>query len=326
MARILSGVQPSGKLHLGNYFGALKQQIDLQQGNECYYFIANLHSLTSIKDPETLRANTQDIATAYLALGLDPHKATLYRQSDVPEITEIALLLSMVIGMGELERCHAYKDKTERGIMPSVGLFYYPILMAADILSMQADVIPVGGDQKQHLELTRNIAVHFNATYGEVFKLPKAKYSPTPKVYGTRYTKNKVPLKMSKSYGNTIETFATEKQLKKVVMGIETDTFPMEAELSTENCLVFSLYKLLACENEQLEMQEKYKRKDYGFGHAKKELLAKILAYFADARQKKAELETNSDLVEEVLRNGAKKARVIAAETLEKVRAACGVL
>ena len=327
--RVLSGIQPSGKLHLGNYFGAVKRQIELQSGLECFYFIADFHSLTTVHDAEVLKNNIKELALAYLALGVDPEKTALYRQSDVPEIPEIALLLSMVVGMGELERCHAYKDKTAKGIKPNVGLFYYPILMAADILSMQPDFVPVGADQEQHVQLTRDLAVHFNSAYGNaVLNLPKAVYGSTPKIYGTTLDAEGRPLKMSKSYGNTIDIFASEKELKKTIMGIQTNSQSMEEELNTDSCLIYSLYSLFATKDECQVMKENYRHPSYGYGHAKKELLEKVLDYFAEARDKRAELEARKDsecYVEDILHKGSEKARYYARKTLDIMREACGL-
>lgn len=325
MKRALAGIQPSGKIHLGNYFGSIKQHLQLQEEVDSnFYFIANFHSLTTMKDPEVQLQNTRDVALTYLSLGVDPKKALLYRQSDIPEIPEVALLLSMVTGMGELKRNHSFKDKTSKGIDSSVGLFYYPILMAADILSMQADLVPVGKDQKQHLEITRDIATHFNTSFQTVLTLPEAKYSQAPIVPGTTYNREtKLPQKMSKSYHNIIDIFAEGKILKKTIMGIETSTVPMSEEMPLENDIVYSLYSLFASQEEQLEMAEKYKSPNYGYGHAKKELLIKIDNYFAPYRENRRSF--TDDQVEDILQIGAKKARIISRQTLERMREVMGI-
>ncbi|HMP16083.1 MAG TPA: tryptophan--tRNA ligase, partial [Gemmatales bacterium] len=234
--RILSGVQPSGKLHLGNYFGAIRQHIDLQDTGECFYFIADYHAMTTLQDPQVLRENVQDVALDYLALGLDPQKASFFRQSDVPEVTELTWFLSTIAGMGLLERAHSYKDKVARGITPSVGLFTYPILMAADILAYRSHLVPVGQDQIQHLEM----AGSFNSTYKvDLFPLPEARLDVAAVVPGVDGKK------MSKSYGNTIDIFAEGKPLKKVIMSIVTDSTPLEAPKNPANCNVFALYSLV---------------------------------------------------------------------------------
>lgn len=321
--RVLSGVQPSGQIHLGNYFGAIKQHIALQKEHDCYYFIADYHALTTQKDAKILQQNIRHVAMAYLALGLDT--ACFYRQSDIVKIPELALLLSMVSGMGELERCHAYKDKIEKGITPSVGLFYYPILMAADILIVRPDLVPVGGDQAQHLELARDIATHFATTYNsDALNQPTPLYSPTPRILGTKNIDGK-PAKMSKSYGNTVDIFAPEKTLKKQIMSIETSSASMESELDTETCLVFNMYSLFVDEADREKMTANYKRNDYGYGHAKKALYSLVMDYFAEARLEYAKLEKDPVLVDDILRTGAQKANTEANRTMEAVRSAYGI-
>ncbi len=316
--RSLSGVQPSGLLHLGNYFGAIRTHVARQ--DDAYYFIADFHALTTTHDPAVLRQNVFDVAATYLALGLDPERAVLWRQSDVPEVQELAWLLATVTGMGLLERAHSYKDKVERGISASVGLFYYPVLMAADILAFDSDVVPVGKDQVQHLEMTRDMAQSFNARYGEVFKLPKVELGvpePVPGIDGA---------KMSKSYDNHIPIFpASRKALKKRVMAIKTDSTPMEDPKDPDTCTVFALYALFADAAQQAEMRAKYAGGDYGYGHAKLELLELIEAHFADARTRYAEFEKHPDRVEEILRAGAERARPVARAVLDRARAACGL-
>jgi tryptophanyl-tRNA synthetase len=460
--RILSGVQPSGRLHLGNYFGAIKQHIAMQDAGDCYYFIANYHSLTSLKDADALRKNTFDVAVTYLALGLDPKRTVFYRQSDVPEVTELAWLLATATGMGLLERAHSYKDKVAKGLTANVGLFFYPVLMAADILAPQADLVPVGQDQEQHVEMTRDMAELFhNAFCGgrePVFRLPKSSPSPTPRVPGTTFEKGtvlqvaiecgfnrvaalrvgraddegilsndaitiadrtlgrlidelatgscapttealqraaaeffkqqypaeatsysqlkphpreavvrvtsnsgqlrngitfdhgrwqlivsmvrptpngmvvfqtqdgrRVASKMSKSYGNTIEIFAEGKELKRAVMGIETQLKDLADPLDPDEDIVFALYSLFATPDERQAMADGYRAGGYGFGRAKKELLAKIESTFAPFRARRNELLQRPDDVEDVLRDGARRAREVARATIDAARAACGL-
>lgn len=326
--RILSGVQPSGKLHLGNYFGAIKQHIALQDDGECYYFIADYHALTTLPDlqpdvgkrAETLRGNVFDVAVSYLALGLDPAKATFFRQSDVPEVTELTWILASVTGMGLLERATSYKDKIAQGIAPGVGLFTYPVLMAADILIYRSHVVPVGKDQVQHLEMTRDMAGYFNNGYGkEVFPMPQERLSVAPLVPGIDGQK------MSKSYGNTIEIFAEGNALKKSVMGIVTDLSTVEDKKDPETSNIFALYKLFASDAEREDMAARFRAGGLGYGVAKKELLEKIDKYFAPARERRKELAANPEYVECVLRDGAKRARAEAQKTMDLVRQATGL-
>jgi tryptophanyl-tRNA synthetase len=318
--RILSGVQPSGKLHLGNYFGAIKQHIALQEENECFYFIADYHALTTLQDPRVLRENVRDVALDYLALGLDPEKAAFFRQTDVPEVTELAWVLATLTGMGLLERAHSYKDKVARGISPSVGLFTYPILMAADILIYRSDVVPVGQDQVQHIEMTRDMAGYFNQTYKEVFPLPTYRLDATPTVPGTDGKK------MSKSYGNTIDLFAEGKALKKTVMSVVTDSTPVEAPKDPAKCNVFQLYSLFATAAEKAALEHRYRAGGLGYGEVKQMLLAKIDERFAPAREKRKELAAHPERVEAVLRAGAERARAEARQTMHMVREAVGFL
>jgi len=317
--RILSGVQPSGKLHLGNYFGAIKQHIALQSDGRSFYFLADYHSMTTVQDAKLRRQLTLDAAMDYIALGLDPRKAIFFRQSDVPEVCELAWVLGTVINMGLLERAHSYKDKLAKGFEASVGLFTYPILMAADILIYRSNVVPVGEDQVQHIEITRDIAEKFNRIYGEVFPLPDHRLEEGAKVPGVDGQK------MSKSYGNTIEIFAEGKPLKKSVMGIVTDSTPVEAPKNPENCTVFTLYKLFATADEQQELATRYRAGGMGYGEAKTMLLGKIDGCFAPFREKRKQLASNPADVEEILREGAKKARTEARATMELVRAATGI-
>ncbi len=333
--RILSGVQPSGKLHLGNYFGAIKQHLELQHEAEAFYFIADYHALTTLDDAAqrraealggkkkelaaTLRENTLDVALDYLALGLDPDKAVFFRQSDVPEVCELAWILSTVTNMGLLERAVSYKDKVDKGIEASVGLFTYPVLMAADILVYRSHVVPVGHDQVQHLEMTADMAGKFNRAYGEVFPIPAYRLDRGAKVPGVDGQK------MSKSYGNTIEIFAEGTPLKKTVMSIKTDSKPLGEPLDPETCNVFALYALMASEAEKASLAERYRAGTIGYGGAKKELLEKINAAFGAARAKRKELAANLDYVEGVLRQGAARARAEARQTMTRVRELVGM-
>ena len=319
MLRILSGVQPSGKLHLGNYFGAVKQHIALQTEGLCFYFIANYHAMTTIQDPQVLRDNTRDVALDYLALGLDPDKCIFFRQSDVPEVTELAWILSTVTNMGLLERAVSYKEKIEKGIEANVGLFTYPVLMAADILIYRSNLVPVGKDQVQHIEMTQDMAGKFNRAYGEVFPVPDYRLDKESKVPGTDGQK------MSKSYGNTIEIFAEGKPLKKTVMSIVTDSKPVADPKDPEHCNVFALYSLFATEAERTAMAERYRAGGMGYAVAKEALLEKINVQFEPARQRRKELAQNLDYVEDVLKKGAQRARAEAQQTMAQVRQAVGL-
>ncbi len=317
--RILSGVQPSGKLHLGNYFGAVKQHIALQDEGLCFYFIADYHALTTIQNAQTMRDNTRDVALDYLALGLDPDKAIFFRQSDVPEVTELTWILSTVTNMGLLERAVSYKEKVDKGIEASVGLFTYPMLMAADILIYRSHLVPVGKDQVQHIEMTQDIAGKFNRAYQEIFPIPGYRLDKESKVPGVDGQK------MSKSYGNTIEIFAEGKPLEKVVMGIKTDSTPMGQPLNPDADNVFALYCLFATDAEKAEMADMYRSGKIGFGGAKKALRVKVDEFFAPFREKRKQLAGDIAAVEDVLRAGAKKARVEAEVTMDLVRKATGL-
>jgi len=317
--RILSGVQPTGKLHLGNYFGAVKQHIELQTQGECFYFIANYHSLTTIQNAATMRENVRDVALDYLALGLDPSRTVFYRQSDLPEVTELTWILSAVTNMGLLERAVSYKEKIEKGIEASVGLFTYPVLMAADILIVRSNVVPVGKDQVQHLEMTQDMAGKFNRAFGDVFPIPTWRLDKESKVLGTDGQK------MSKSYGNTIDIFAEGKALEKTVMGIKTDSTPMGQPLNPDTCNVFALYSLFAADDEKAALAADYRAGKIGYGGAKKLLKAKIDTHFAPFRGKRKELAERPDTVEDILREGAKKARAEAQLTMDLVRKATGL-
>jgi tryptophanyl-tRNA synthetase len=333
--RVLSGVQPSGKLHLGNYFGAIRQHIALQDEMQCLYFIADYHALTTLEEAtrrrldrekikpadraETLRENTRDVALDYLALGLDPDKAVFFRQSDVPEVTELAWIFSTVTNMGLLERAVSYKEKVEKGIDASVGLFFYPILMAADILIYRSHLVPVGKDQVQHIEMTQDIAGKFNRTFGDIFPIPDSRLDKEAKVPGIDGQK------MSKSYNNTIDIFAEGKPLRKTVMSIVTDSTPVEAPKDPDRCNVFALYSLFATEEEKAVLAERYRAGGMGYGEAKTMLLDKINAYFGPFRERRKQLAANPDKVEEILQRGAQRARIEASQTMDLVRQAIGM-
>lgn len=317
--RILSGVQPSGKLHLGNYFGAVKQHIALQTEGECFYFIADYHALTTLQDAATLRENTRDVALDYLALGLDPDKTIFFRQSDVPEVTELSWVLATVTNMGLLERAVSYKEKIEKGIDASVGLFTYPVLMAADIIIYRSHLVPVGKDQVQHIEMTQDIAGKFNRAYGAIFPIPGYRLDKESKVLGIDGQK------MSKSYGNTIDIFAEGKALKKTVMGIVTDSATVADPKDPDKCNVFALYSLFATDEEKAALAARYRAGGMGYGEAKQALLAKIDAYFGPARERRKELAKDPNTVEDVLRRGARRARAEAQQTMALVREAVGM-
>ncbi len=318
--RILSGVQPSGKLHLGNYFGAVRQHIALQEQGECFYFIANYHALTTIQNAQTLSDNTRDVALDYLALGLDPAKSVFFRQSDVPEVTELAWILSTVTNMGLLERAVSFKEKIDKGIDASVGLFTYPVLMAADILIVRSNLVPVGKDQVQHLEMTADMAGKFNRAFGvEIFPIPNFRLDKESKVPGTDGQK------MSKSYGNTIEIFAEGKPLEKTVMGIKTDSTPMGQPLNPDTCNVFLLFGLFASDDEKASLADEYRSGRIGYGHAKKLLKAKIDAAFGPFRDQRKQLAQDASYVDGVMEEGARKARAEARITMDLVRKATGL-
>ncbi len=318
--RVLSGTQPSqDHLHIGNYFGALRQQVALQQKYETLIFIADLHSMNSVRDAEQRRRFSREVALDFLACGLDPARAILFRQSDVPEVCELAWYLSTVTPMGLLERSHAYKDKLAQGQSANHGLFAYPVLMAADILLYRADLVPVGRDQKQHIEMARDMAEAFNRTYGaEVLALPEPQIlDDVAVVPGTDGRK------MSKSYDNAIPMFAGEKQIKKAVMGIVTDSTPVEAPKDTKATL-FEIWSLFAQPAERAELFERARARGLGYGEVKKDLLRRLLAYFAPMRERRADLEKRPDDVESVLLDGAQRARAIGGPVLEEVRQAAG--
>lgn len=319
--RVLSGIQPTGRFHWGNYFGAIRQYIDLQdEAEEALYFIANLHALTTVRDRDELNQLTMDAALDLLALGLDPEKATLFIQSDVPEVSELCWLLMTGAGLGLLERCHAYKDKKARGISADAGLFTYPVLMAADILAYDSDIIPVGEDQGQHIEVCHDLAASFNHHYGETFIMPKAQIIDTSaKVPGTDGEK------MSKSYDNTISLFEEPKPLKKQIMRITTDSRPMEEPKDPDSDHLFDLFRLFATDKARQEMAALYRRGGFGYGEVKKALAEAAIEHFAEARERRKELESKPQYVREVLGDGAAKARVKASEVLHRAQEACGV-
>lgn len=318
--RILSGIQPSGKLHLGNYFGMMKPALELQEEGEAFIFIADYHALTSVDDPQAMRQGTLDVALDFLACGLDTKRTIFYRQSDVHEVTELTWILSCVTPMGLLERCHSYKDKVAKGLPATHGLFAYPVLMAADILIMQSNIIPVGRDQKQHVEVTRDIAIKFNNLFGEVFTIPepsiREEVAVVPGLDGQ---------KMSKSYNNTIEIFADPKKVRADIMRIVTDSRTVQDPKDPETCNVFALYKLFATDAEREEMAARYRRGGLGYGEVKEALFEKFEAQFAPLRAKRAELQKDPAAVQAILREGAERARVEARRTLQKVRQAVGL-
>jgi len=317
--KVLSGIQPSGSLHLGNYFGAIRQYVRMQHEHDCCFFVANYHALTTIRDGERMRALTMQCAADYFALGLDPDRAVIFVQSDLPEVAELAWMLSTVTPMGLLNRCHAYKDKLAQGLSADHGLFAYPVLMAADILIHNADLVPVGQDQQQHVEVTRDIAEKFNSFFGEVFRLPQAyvlgDVAVVPGIDGR---------KMSKSYDNTIAIFEPETSLRKKIMSIKTDSTPVEEPKDPATCSVYALLKLFASEQERAEIETRYREGGIGYGEVKKRLFELVMDEFADARKRRAELEADPGFVREALKRGAEKARATTADTMAAARRAVG--
>lgn len=319
--RILTGLQPSGKLHIGNYFGAMEPAIRLQEQGEAYYFIANYHAMTSLHDAAALRVNTRELAIDFLACGLDPQKAVIFRQSDVPEVNELAWILSTVCPMGLLERCHSYKDKVAKGISANHALFAYPVLMAADILLYDSNLVPVGKDQKQHLEVTRDLAVKINEALGDAtLTLPEVLMQEDAAI---------VPgldgQKMSKSYHNTIPLFGEEKPLRKLFMKIVSDSTPVEDPKPIENSTILALYRLFVNDAEYQQMVESFGQGGLGYGHYKQQLWEAYWNYFAPMRQRREEILADAAYVDEILRQGAAKARETASVVLERVRKACGL-
>ena len=324
--RILSGIQPSGVLHIGNYFGMMRPAIELQAEGETFYFIAEYHALTSVRDPKVLRENSRRVALDFLACGLNPERGALFRQSDVPQVTELAWILSTVAPVGLLERAHSYKDKLARGMTSSAGLFNYPVLMAADILIYDSDVVPVGKDQKQHIEITRDLAVKMNETFGQaeparqLFKLPEPRIQPATQV---------VPgldgQKMSKSYNNTIDIFGDEKETRKRVMSIVTDSTPVETAKDPARSTIVELYSLFASKNEIAEMRERFRKGGTGYGDFKKQLFEKLWGFFAPMRRRREEILADKSYIENVLARGAERANQIAGQVMTRVRAAVGL-
>ncbi len=319
--RVLSGIQPTGRFHWGNYFGAIRQYIALQGDPEqTFYFIANLHALTTIRNRDQLQQYTLDAAIDLLALGLDPDRATLFVQSDVPQVSELMWLLMTTAPMGLLERCHAYKEKVARGLSADAGLFAYPVLMAADILAYDSDLVPVGEDQVQHIEVCRDLAGSFNYEFGETFVLPRAHVlDSSARVPGLDGQK------MSKSYGNTIEVFEEPQAVRKKVMRLVTDSRPMSEPKDPESDHLFQLYSLFASPAQREEMAAVYRRGNFGYGEVKKALADLAENYFAEARQRRHELEAHPERVREILGDGGARARRKAAEVLRRAQAACGV-
>jgi tryptophanyl-tRNA synthetase len=318
--RILSGIQPSGALHIGNYFGMMQPAVALQAEGEALYFIADYHALTSVRDPKALRENSRRVAVDFLACGLDPERATLFRHSDVPQVTELAWILSTVAPMGLLERAHSYKDKLARGLSATVGLFSYPVLMAADILIYDSDVVPVGKDQKQHIEITRDLAVKMNETFGPIFKLPepriRAATETVPGIDGQ---------KMSKSYGNNIDIFGHEKEMRKRVMSIVTDSMPVEAPKDPTKSTIFKLYSLVASKDEIAAMREQFLKGGTGYGDFKKQLFERLWEYFAPMRKRREEILADKLYIDNVLASGAGRANEIANQVMKRTREAVGL-
>jgi tryptophanyl-tRNA synthetase len=319
--RILSGIQPSGAVHIGNYFGMMKPAIDLQTQGECYYFIADYHSMTSLNDAAERRQNTHDAALDFLACGLDPQKSVFFRQSDLPEVTELTWIIGALTPMGLLERAHSYKDKLAKGIAPNFGLFAYPVLMAADILIYDSNLVPVGRDQKQHVEMTRDIAIKFNQTYGETFVIPepaiREEVATVPGLDGQ---------KMSKSYGNSIEVFGDEKAMRKRIMSIVMDSrTPQEPKPDADRNVALQLLKLVAPKEVGLDFENRLRAGGLGYGDLKKALFEHYWNHFAIARARRAELAANRDYVEQILRDGAGRARAVASKVLARARQACGL-
>lgn len=318
--RILTGIQPSGTPHIGNYFGAMRQVCNIQDKGETFLFIADYHSLTTGPSPDALRSRVLELALNYLACGVDTEKTLLFRQSDVPEVCELTWILNNVTPVGLLERAHSYKDKIAKGFAPNNGLFSYPVLMASDILIYQSNLVPVGKDQKQHLEITRDIAIKFNNQYGEIFTIPDElipdEVAIVPGIDGQ---------KMSKSYNNTIPIFGKEKEIRKAIMNIVTDCKGLEEPKDPDLCNVVALYKLVATPEELEEMKERYRAGGYGYGHAKVALFEKLWNYFEPMRKRRAELESDIGYVWQILAAGAEKARAEATRTMDKVRRAVGL-
>ena len=318
--RVLSGIQPSGRVHLGKYLGAIKQHIELQSEHECLYFIATYHALTTVHDAGRLAGTTFEVALDYLALGLDPERAALFRQTEVPEVTELAWILSTVTGKGLLERAHSYKDKVAKGIIPSMGLMSYPLLMAADILIYRSELVPVGRDQLQHIEMTQDMAQYFNHAFGgNVLVRPEGRLNEAQIVPGIDGQK------MSSSYGNTIELFDEPKAIRKRIMSIKTDSRSVDEPKDPDSCNVFTLFRLLASEEETAELADRYRSGGLGYGTVKSRLAEVFDEFMAPARRRREELLANPQRVEDALRIGAAKARALAEPVMSDVRLACGL-
>lgn len=317
--RVLSGIQPSGKLHIGNYFGMIKRMVEYQESSDLFLMVVNMHSLTTIQDKDELEKMTLDVAIDLLALGINPNKCHFWVQSDIPEVTELTWVLSCLTPMGLMQRAHSFKDKTAKGIEASLGLFSYPSLMAADILINQSEVIPVGKDQKQHLEMARDMAQKFNLRFGETFVVPEADIAEdaavVPGIDGQ---------KMSKSYKNTIPIFAEDKVWKKAIMSIVTDSKGVDEPKNPENCNVYGLYKLFTTPEERVGMAEDYRKGNIGYGDAKKELLKKVIDTFGPMKERRKHFEENPEEVRAILKKGAEKVRKISLKTMEEVRKKVG--
>ena len=318
--RLLTGIQPSGDLHIGNYFGSIKPMIDEQDTNEIFAFIANYHAMTTVNDGEKLKKLTMQAATDFLALGMDPNKSTFWVQSDVKEVLELYWVLSSFTPTGLLERAHSYKDKTARGFATNHSLFSYPVLMAADILLFSPEIVPVGKDQIQHVEIARDIAIKFNNAHGDILKLPTYRVddnvATVPGIDGQ---------KMSKSYGNTINIFGEEKQQQKVIKKIVTENVALEEPKEYEGCNIYNIAKLFLTEKERIALEQRYKQGGEGHGHFKLYLSEVIWDYYSPYRQRREYYETHQDDVRDILHLGAQKARAVATETIEKVRSAVGI-
>jgi tryptophanyl-tRNA synthetase len=324
--RILSGIQPTGVLHIGNYFGMMRQAIALQNEGEAFYFIADYHALTSVRDPDVLRENIRRIALDFLAAGLDPERAALFKQSDVPQVTELTWILSTVAPMGLLERAHSYKDKLARGMSPTVGLFSYPVLMAADILIYDSDVVPVGKDQKQHIEMTRDLAGKMNEQFGQAEPARQLFKLPEPRIHAaTEAVPGLDGQKMSKSYGNTIDIFGDEKETRKRVMSIVTDSTPVEKPKDPLRSTITQLYSLFASKSELEEMHDRFKKGGTGYGDFKKQLFEKLWEYFSPMRKRREEILNDKSYIDNVLARGAKRANEVADQVMSRVRKAVGL-
>lgn len=322
MKRILSGIQPSGQLHLGNYAGAIRQFIELQNTHEMFIFVASLHALTSTRDPEAMRGNTRQVVIDYIAFGLDPSRTHIYLQQDVPQVTELAWLLACVCPKHLMDKATSYKDKVAKGLAASIGLYTYPILQAADILAVDADLVPVGEDQIQHIEITRDLAQKFNQQFGEVFKLPQYMVRPDAGVLPGLDGQ-----KMSKSYGNTIDPFLEEKPLRKLIMKIKTDSLPVEAVKDPDTCTVYQIFRAIAGRDDSRTRQlaDRYRGGGLGYGEAKEALFTLILEHFGPARQRRSALMKDPGYIDQVLRDGVEAAHRQIEPVLARARQAVGL-